>query len=147
MELREIGSIEEIDAKMRELAERRRELEAVELEKRRTDEFEEAVKIFGLLVDQLRRLEEIGYLPVRLAEVLTDSTGKINPGLYLKRPRAPLPLERLVKQQLRSSEHDADIPASLELPPEHDGQSQAAASPKAVRLRRKTPGTRRKSQQ
>lgn len=78
----------EIDAKIAELEALKLEALKAEEEKKLQASYDEAIILFPELVATLRRLHEIGYLPQRLAEVLTDATGKVNPGMYLKRPRA-----------------------------------------------------------
>jgi len=50
---------------------------------------EEAVKLYPELVEILRRVDEIKYMPPRLDKALRDDTGKFNPGMYIKRPRGP----------------------------------------------------------
>lgn len=80
--------LKEIDAKIAELEALKAEALKAEEEKMLQANYDEAVILFPELVTVLRRLHEIGYLPQRLAEVLTDASGKVNPGMYLKRPRA-----------------------------------------------------------
>ncbi|MBD9544333.1 hypothetical protein IB276_33340 [Ensifer sp. ENS04] len=80
--------LKEIEAKIAELEALKAEALKAEEEKKLQEAYDEAVILFPELVATLRRLHEIGYLPQRLADVLTDSTGKVNPGMYLKRPRA-----------------------------------------------------------
>lgn len=82
--------LNEIEAKIAELEALRSK--ALEAEKEREDQarYDEAVILYPELIAIVRRLHEIGYLPQRLAEVLTDATGKVNPGMYIKRPRAIL---------------------------------------------------------
>lgn len=80
--------LKEIDAKIAELEALKAEAIKREEEKKLQANYDEAVILFPELVATLRRLDEIGYLPPRLAKVLTDESGKVNPGMYLKRPRA-----------------------------------------------------------
>jgi hypothetical protein len=135
--------LREIDAKITELLAMKAEAERREAEKREQKDFDEALEIFPRLVDDLRRLDELGYLPARLADALTDSSGKVNPGLYIKRPRAPLTEE--ARQQRRNSERASATPESLELPHHNEGRSQAAASPTEEPTGRRGRGTRRRA--
>ncbi len=82
--------LKEIEAKIAELEGLK--AQAMEAEKAKEDQarYDEAVVLYPELIAIVRRLHEIGYLPIRLAKVLTDENGKVNPGMYLKRPRAVL---------------------------------------------------------
>lgn len=79
--------LNEIDQKIAELQRLRSEAEREEREQAAAAALEEARTLIGELVANVQRLNEIGYLPPRLAEALSDSTGKFNPGMYIKRPK------------------------------------------------------------
>ena len=79
--------LREIEAEIARLQKLKVQALAMEQE-RRARAREEAAELIPELVNLLRRLDKLGFLPQRLADVLTDAEGKVNPGLYLKRPRA-----------------------------------------------------------
>lgn len=81
--------VSDIDAKITELQKKREIALQEEEEQKKREHLTEARETLGRLVNDLRRLNDIGYLPPRLREALTDEHGKVNPGLYVKRPRAP----------------------------------------------------------
>lgn len=81
--------LKEIDAKIAELTAAREKAAREEEEKRARKEYEEAVSLYPELIAILRRLDETGYMPPRLDKALRDESGKFNPGMYIKRPRAP----------------------------------------------------------
>jgi hypothetical protein len=77
----------EIDREIEKLSKLREQaLQEAEEEKLREATLE-AREILGRLVDDLRRVEELGFTPPRLKDALTDANGKYNPGLYVKRPK------------------------------------------------------------
>jgi len=80
--------LSEIDAKIAELEKLKLEALAREEEKRAQADYDEAVQLVPQLITTIRRLSELGYLPVRIKDVVTDESGKVNPGMYIKRPRA-----------------------------------------------------------
>lgn len=80
--------VKEIDAKIAELQALRVEAEKAELVREHQARYDEAVLLFPELLRILNRLTELGYLPQRLADVLTDSDKKVRPGVFIKRPRA-----------------------------------------------------------
>lgn len=82
--------VKEIDAKIAELQAMKAKAEEDQKEKEAQMKFDEAVEIYARLIEDIRRLDVLGYTPPRLAKALTDETGKFNPGMYIKRPRAPL---------------------------------------------------------
>lgn len=79
--------LKEIDKKIAELQKLRVEAEKQAEQERLQKEHQEAVDIITRLLDDVRRLAEIGYLPPRLMTALSDNTGKFNPGMYIKRPK------------------------------------------------------------
>lgn len=81
--------VKQIDAEIAKLQNLRLKAEAEERAKALEANFEEAKKILGDLVPTLNRLQELGYMPPRLLTALSDGTGKWNPGMYIKRPKAP----------------------------------------------------------
>ena len=60
-----------------------------EEEKKAQEHFEEARDILGRLAKDCQRVYELGYCPPRILEALKDANGKFNPGMYIKRPKAP----------------------------------------------------------
>lgn len=83
-------SVDDIDKKIAELQAEKMRLVEAEREKKSREHWEEANVIIARLVDDLRRLGEIGYVPPKLGAALTTSKGKYNPGQYVKRFKAPL---------------------------------------------------------
>jgi hypothetical protein len=81
--------LKEIDRQIAELTAAREKALREETEKQAEKHFREAVDLYPKLIEVIRRLDELGYVPPRLAEALKDSSGKLNPGMYIKRPRAP----------------------------------------------------------
>jgi len=77
----------EIDQKIAELQQLRSEAELREREKLAAQALDEARTLIGELVTNVQRLHDLGHLPPRLVEALTDGTGKFNPGMYIKRPK------------------------------------------------------------
>lgn len=82
-------SVDEIDKEIERLQQAR--LKALQEEEKRKviENHREAVEIYDRLIKDLRRLEELNYMPPRLQSALTDSSGKFNPGMYVKKPKAP----------------------------------------------------------
>lgn len=83
-------SLEDIDRELAELKRQRAEIERKAEWEQVSLNHLEAVEIYGRLLTDLRRLEEINHLPPKILEALTDGKGKFNPGLYIKRPKAPV---------------------------------------------------------
>jgi hypothetical protein len=111
----------EIDAKIAELEALKAKALAAEKEKEDQARYDEAVVLFPELIAIVRRLHEIGYLPPRLAKVLTDETGKVNPGMYLKRPRA------VIRQHDAASEDEQPTLEPHAAPRKRAARSQASA--------------------
>ena len=82
-------SVADIDKEIARLEELKKEAARLEAAARHQENFQKAVDVLGRLVDDLRFLEETGYLPPKLNSALTDGSGKFNPGMYIKRPRNP----------------------------------------------------------
>lgn len=86
---KDVMALDEIDAEIARLqglrgeAERQAELAKVQVN------YNEAVQLTTTLVDTLRRLAELGYMPPKLMQALSDQQGKFNPGMYIKKPKAP----------------------------------------------------------
>ncbi|WP_162245270.1 hypothetical protein [Rhizobium sp. Leaf383] len=93
-------NLNEIEAKIAELEAMKLEVLQRDEEKKAQEKFDEAVTLVPELVSLVRRLDELGYLPQRLVKALTDEHGKVNPGMYLKRPRA------IVRPHFEESEHE-----------------------------------------
>jgi hypothetical protein len=110
--------LSEIDAKIAELEKLKLEALAREEEKRAQQDYDETVTLIPELIAIIRRLEEIGYLPDRLKKVLTDESGKVNPGMYIKRPRAIIAKQR---------GDDVATPASPAAPRRRSGRNSATA--------------------
>ena len=85
-----VKSVDEIERKIAELQAEKQKLLEAEREKKSREHWEEANAIIAKMVDDLRRLGEIGYVPPKLAAALTTGKGKYNPGQYVKRFKAPL---------------------------------------------------------
>lgn len=81
--------LSEIDAKIAELQKQREKALAEEREAEMAKNFDEAREIISNLAPTLQKLYDLGYCPPRLKEALSDSTGKFNPGMYIKRPKSP----------------------------------------------------------
>ena len=79
--------ISDIDAEIERLTKLREQAQKEEEERKKLAGLEEARDILGNVVNELRRLDELGYIPPRLEKALTDEKGKFNPGLYIKRPK------------------------------------------------------------
>lgn len=82
-------SVSEIDAEILRLQQIRIDVEKKEQEELRLKNFEKASAMLEGLRDMVIELQEMGYLPPRIDEALTDQKGKFNPGMYIKKPRAP----------------------------------------------------------
>ena len=81
--------LEDIDAEIARLKSLREEAEKqAELAKVQKN-YDEAVELTAKLVETLWRLNDLGYMPPRLAAALTDGNSKFNPGMYVKKPKAP----------------------------------------------------------
>lgn len=94
--------LKEIEQKIAELTALKEKAEREEQEELHRKRHEEAVALYPELINILRRLDDLGYLPARLFEALKDQTGKFNPGQYIKRPRPinrPVDEPELVKQR------------------------------------------------
>lgn len=81
--------LKEIDREIERLTKLRAEAEKREAERRVIENHKEAVEIYDRLLKDLRRLDELNYLPPKIQAALTDASGKFNPGMYVKRPKAP----------------------------------------------------------
>jgi hypothetical protein len=81
--------LSKIDEEIHRLQKLREAAEKEALEEKQRENLLEAREVIGRLVDDLRRVEELGFTPPRLKEALKDAHGKYNPGLYVKRPKAP----------------------------------------------------------
>lgn len=81
--------LSEIDAQIAKLQEQRVKALAEQREAELAKNFDEAREIIANLAPTLQKLFDLGYCPPRLKEALTDSQGKFNPGMYIKRPKAP----------------------------------------------------------
>lgn len=79
----------QIDKEIERLQALREQTLRAEEELARRQGLVEARDIIARVVDDLRRVEELGYLPPRLREALTDEKQKFNPGMYIKRPKLP----------------------------------------------------------
>mgnify|MGYP001057568209 FL=1 len=84
-------SVAEIDAEIERLRLAREQALEEEAKKMVFENHREATEIIDRLVADIRRLKELNYLPPRLAQALSDATGKFNPGMYIKRPKPPRP--------------------------------------------------------
>jgi len=82
--------LKEIDAELERLKLLRTEAVLKEAHKLSLQHYEEACALIPQLVAIIRRLDEINYLPQRIAQVVATEEGKVNPGQYLKKPRAPV---------------------------------------------------------
>jgi hypothetical protein len=81
--------LKEIDAKIAELQGKRLEALAEEERKVQLKNHKEGVEIVGRLLADLKRLDELDYVPPRIREALTDESGTFSPGRFVKRPRSP----------------------------------------------------------
>lgn len=108
--------LSEIDAKIAELqALRERAAEEARVQEAR-EQHAEATEILTNLAPNLTKLYEWGYLPPKLETALTDSTGKWNPGMFIKRPRAfqeppdstPEPVAKTRRSRGRAKEDPTD---------------------------------------
>jgi hypothetical protein len=79
-------SLAEIDKEIARLQALRVEAERQDAERKAKEHHAEAVKVIDRMIEDIRRLHEIGYLPPKLQAALTDGQGKFNPGMYVKRP-------------------------------------------------------------
>ncbi|MEQ8450905.1 MAG: hypothetical protein RLQ25_03090 [Alphaproteobacteria bacterium] len=59
----------------------------IKAEKIEAEKLEKAQHAFDDLREAIDKLAELGHLPQRLVEVLTDKDGKLSPHRFLKRPR------------------------------------------------------------
>jgi predicted nucleic acid-binding Zn-ribbon protein len=82
-------SLSEIDAEIERLNSMRTAAEWREHQAAMVRNHSEAVEVTDRLVADIRKLEELGYLPPKLKAALTDQNDKFNPGMYIKRPKAP----------------------------------------------------------
>jgi len=80
-------SVEEIDKEIERLQQERQKALEEEARRRVFENHREASEILERLVNDVRRLHELGYLPPRLLNALSDSSGKFNPGMYVKKPK------------------------------------------------------------
>lgn len=81
--------LKEIEKEIARLEALKQEALKQEEEKQLQARFEEAREILGRLVEDCQKIYELGYCPPRLLEALKDGNGKFNPGMYIKRPKAP----------------------------------------------------------
>lgn len=86
-------NLKEIDKKIAELQLLRAEALIEEQHKVLLKNHAEGVEIVTRLVGDLKRLDELGYVPPRLREVMTDESGTFAPGRFVKRPRPPAPVK------------------------------------------------------
>lgn len=87
-----VMTVADIDREIERLATLRREAEWRDHQAALVKNHGEAVEITDRLITDIRRLEELGFLPPKLKVALTDQNDKFNPGMYIKRPKAPRPL-------------------------------------------------------
>jgi predicted nucleic acid-binding Zn-ribbon protein len=82
-------SLSEIDAEIERLNSMRHAAEWREHQAAMVRNHAEAVEVTDRLVADIRKLEDLGYLPPKLKAALTDQNDKFNPGMYIKKPKAP----------------------------------------------------------
>lgn len=80
-------SVAELQRQMTELEMAIAEKAKIEAEKAEAEKLEKAKAVFDDLREAIDKLAELGHLPQRLVEVLTDKDGKLSPHKFLKRPR------------------------------------------------------------
>lgn len=81
--------LEDIDAEIARLNALRADAEKRAVLEKAQKSYDEAVDLTAKLVETLWRLDELGYMPPRLQSALSDVGGKFNPGMYVKKPKAP----------------------------------------------------------
>ena len=81
--------VEDIDAEIARLQAERIEAVGREEQRKRYKHYTEASELLDRVIADMLRLEEIGYLPPKLAESLVNNEGKFAPGKFIKKGRAP----------------------------------------------------------
>ena len=82
-------SVEQIDKEIARLNALRADAEKAEALRLQRENYSVACEITDRLVNDVRELHRIGYLPPRLKDALSDQNGKFNPGMYVKKPKQP----------------------------------------------------------
>ncbi|MBC2806618.1 hypothetical protein ACCS91_33655 [Rhizobium ruizarguesonis] len=77
--------LEDIDRKIAELQAMRAEAEQRADQEKLEAERGEALAIFDRIVEDVFRLNTLGFLPTRLGDALTDEEGKLNPRRFIKK--------------------------------------------------------------
>lgn len=113
--------LSEIDAEIARLEKLKPAARAREEKRRNQERLEKAVVLIPQLVAVVQQLADLGYLPKRLADVLTDTDGKVKPGKYLKRPRPDF------KPHVGTSVGEQPTPGSPSAPRRKSPQSRATA--------------------
>lgn len=81
------SSLTEIDIQIAALQKKRQDILFEETRKEAEKNFNTASVIIQRLIEDLHRLNDLGYVPKVLLEPLTDRRGTFNPGMFIKKPR------------------------------------------------------------
>jgi hypothetical protein len=80
-----LSKLVDLDQKIAVLQQQRAELEQAAIQEQIAIERNEALEIFDRLVEDVFKLNTLGFLPTRLADALTDEEGKLNPRRFIKK--------------------------------------------------------------